>query len=63
MGANSVTANNYGKYTIKYSDGTTHRIILPTILITGITYGTRTFTVSDKMYVIDEVKKNIMLEK
>ena len=54
-GANTVKANNVGKYTIKFSDGTVHKVIAPTIYVTGITYGSRTIAVTDKLYVVDEV--------
>jgi hypothetical protein len=55
-GANTVTANNIGKYTIKFSDGTIHKVIFPTIYVTGLTYGSRTFAVQGKLFITDEVQ-------
>jgi len=50
-----VTINNVGKYTIKFSDGTIHKVIFPTIYVTGLTYGSRTIAVQGKLFITDEV--------
>lgn len=53
-GANSVTADSPGKYTVEYPDGTKHRIVIYTLVVSGTLMGDRTYTVINKSYVIDE---------
>lgn len=63
MGANSATVVNIGCYYVKYTDGTVHKIIPPTIIVTGLTYGNRTFAVTEKMFVVDEVISSLTVRK
>jgi hypothetical protein len=53
-GANSVSAKTKGEYKVEYPDGTVHTIYSCSILITGTLIGSRTFSVVDKFFVVDE---------
>ena len=55
MGANSVSAKTYGNYTIKFNDGTEHRLFEPNITISGTVMGDRTFAVTGSMSIEDKV--------
>lgn len=58
-GTNSVKAFKRGKYTIKFADNSEFEIEPPSVLISGITMGKRTFNYRKSALVIDKVKNII----
>jgi hypothetical protein len=49
-----VVAKTKGEYKIEFPDGTVHKIYPCSILITGTLIGSRTFSVTDKFFIVDE---------
>ena len=56
-GTNSISSKSLGYHYVEYPDGGKYRIYGPNLTITGTLYGARTFNYSDRMYVVDEVRK------
>ena len=50
---NTLYHSRLGKYFIKFKDGTLFRVIMPTIILKGLTIGDRLFNFSDKGLVLD----------
>jgi hypothetical protein len=60
-GANSVKAYYKGNFIVEYRDGTKHKIVYPTLKVSGTMVGQRLLKFRGKVHVIDE-KNDLIIE-
>lgn len=56
-GVNSLKGEMNSSFTIEFADGTVHQLVEPSFEIDGISVGERTYKLTGRVGVIDEVGK------